>query len=75
MKRDPILALLAKDENLDPALAAQFNEDYTAEELAIEAAERAPQEEQERREREMESDNERGILRERHDAPRGGRCG
>jgi hypothetical protein len=54
MKRDPILAMLAADENLDPALAAFFNLDYTAEELAIEAEERAPQEALERAEREAE---------------------
>jgi hypothetical protein len=54
MKREPLIELLLRDPNLSDAFKAVFHEDYTPEELAIEADERAPQEALERAEREAE---------------------
>lgn len=68
MKRDPILDQLLADENLDPSFREAMNADYTPEEIAIEAQERAEEEAQtaghQRAERAVELDHQRGIWRD-----------
>jgi hypothetical protein len=68
VKRDLLTEWLLADTNVSPAFKAAFNADYTPEELAIEAAERAQADEQQelldRQEREAtrQYDRTRGEL-------------
>jgi hypothetical protein len=68
VKRDLLTEWLLADPNVSPAFKAAFNADYTPEELAIEAAERAQADEQQemldRQEREAtrQYDRTRGEL-------------
>jgi hypothetical protein len=72
MKRDPIIAALMADPHVADAFKAVFHEDYTPEEIAIEAEERAQAEERQADMDRSEGFYERGLW-EAYDAPTGGR--